>query len=173
MSACYGLMAEFATAKHLLDAAQRARERGYTALEAYAPFPVEGLSEAVGFRRNHVPLIVLLGGLGGGAAGYLLQWYSAVVSYPINVGGRPLDSWPMFIPVTFETTVLGAALAGAIGMLLLNGLPRLHHPVFNARAFDLASRNRFFLCVRNADDADEVQRRLQAVGANRVVEVPA
>ncbi len=153
MSACYGIMAEFTTAHQLLDAVRRARERGYTALDAYAPFPVEGLAEAVGFRRNYVPLIVLLGGIVGGVAGYFLQWYTAVISYPVNVGGRPLDSWPMFIPVTFETTVLGAALAGAIGMLLLNGLPRLNHPVFNARDFDLASRNRFFLCVLAEDRA--------------------
>ena len=130
----------------------RARARGgYRNVEAYAPFSVEGLAEALGFARNRVALITLLGGILGGAGIYFLQWYSAVIDYPINIGGRPLHSWPAFIPATFECTVLGAALAAFFGMLILNGLPRLHHPVFNAPDFDLATRNRFFLCIEAAD----------------------
>ncbi len=147
----YGLMAELASAEALKASAERARAQGYELVEAYSPFPVEGLADAMGFRRNWVPAIVLGGGLAGGLGGYFLQWYSAVVSYPINSGGKPPHSWPEFIPVTFELTILVAAIAGVIGMLALNGLPRLNHPVFNVREFDLASRNRFFLCLRAAD----------------------
>jgi hypothetical protein len=142
----YGIMAEFATADQLLEAARRAREAGFR-VEAYAPFAVEGLDEAVGFTRNRIPLVTLLGGLAGGAGTYFLQWYSAVVDYPINVGGRPMHSWPSFIPPTFEITILGAAFAAAIGMLVMNGLPRLRHPLFDMPDFDLASRNRFFLVL--------------------------
>jgi hypothetical protein len=147
----YGVMAEFASADALLAAARKARAAGYERLEAYSPFPVEGLAETIGFARNWVAPIVLGGGLAGGIGGYFMQWYSAVISYPINTGGKPPHSWPEFIPVTFELTILGAALAGVIGMLLLNGLPKLYHPVFNVREFDLASRNRVVLCVRGAD----------------------
>ncbi len=150
-AAQYGLIAEFATADRLVDAARRAYAQGYRRLEAYSPFPVEGLADAIGFHTHRVPLLTLLGGIIGGVGGYFLQWYSAVVSYPINVGGRPLHSWPSFIPATFELTILGAALAAVFGMLLLNGLPRLYHPIFNAKDFDLATRNRFFLCILNAD----------------------
>ena len=171
----YGAMAEFESAEALLAAVRRARAAGYRRIEAYAPFPVEGLAEAIGFAGNRVPLFALLGGVAGGAGGYLMQWYSAVLSYPINVGGRPLHSWPSFIPVTFELTVLGAALAAVLGMLFLNGLPALYHPVFNAHDFDLATRNRFFLCLR-ADDAQfDVQRTrafLDDLHPLRVVEVP-
>jgi hypothetical protein len=164
----YGLLAEFGTPERLLDAARRARAAGYERVEAYAPFPVDGLAEATGMRRNWIPAIVLGGGLAGGIGGYFMQWYSAVISYPINSGGKPLHSWPEFIPVTFETTILVAALAGVLGMLALNGLPRLHHPLFNVREFDLASRNRFFLCVRGAD-ARQFLQGLQPIG---VWEVP-
>jgi hypothetical protein len=122
-------------------------------VDAYAPYAVDGLSEALGFRGNRVALLALLGGVAGGAAIYALMWYSAVVDYPINSGGRPLDSWPVFIIPTFEVTVLCAALAAFVGMLVLNGLPTLHHPIFNAPDFDLASRNRFFLSVRATDAA--------------------
>ena len=162
----YGVMAEFASADALLAATRKARDAGYGSVEAYAPFPVEGLAEAVGLRRNWVPAIVLAGGVLGGVGGYFMQWYSAVISYPINAGGRPLHSWPEFIPVTFELTILVAALAGVIGMLALNGLPRLHHPVFNLREFDLASRNRFFLCLRGAEPepARDFLRTLEPLG---------
>ena len=171
----YGVMAEFASAGALVAAAERARAEAVGAIEAYSPFPVEGLAEAVGFRGSRIPLAVLAGGVVGGVGGYLLQWYSAVVSYPLNVGGRPLHSWPEFIPVTFETTVLGAAVAAVVAMLAANGLPRLRHPVFDAPDFDLATRNRFFLCVRTPQPHDVEAARLFLEGLSplRVVEVPA
>lgn len=153
----YGILARFTTADALMAAVKRARTGGFTDVEAYSPFPVEGLAEATGFSASRVPLLVLLGGCIGGAGGYFMQWYSAVISYPINSGGRPLHSWPAFIPATFELAVLGAALAGALGMLILNGLPRLYHPLFNVEGFDLASRNGFFICLRAATE-DESRR---------------
>jgi Protein of unknown function (DUF3341) len=164
--ALYGLMAEFASAEALLVAARRTYAEGYRETEAYSPFPVEGLSEAIGFTSNRVPLLTLLGGILGAAIGYFIQWYSAVIDYPLNVGGRPLNSWPAFILVTFELAMLGAALAAVVGMLLLNGLPRLSHPVFNARDFDLATRNRFFLGIKANDprfDVDKTRRFLEAL----------
>jgi len=164
----YGVLAEFSSPERLMEAARRTRDAGY-AIEAYSPFPVEGLAEVTGMHRNWIPAIVLGGGLVGGIGGYFMQWYSAVISYPINSGGKPLHSWPEFIPVTFELTILVAALAGVIGMFALSGLPRLHHPLFNVAEFDLASRNRFFLCVRNAD-ARSFLERLEPVG---MWEVPA
>jgi hypothetical protein len=169
----YGLMAEFAEASALLEAARRAYAEGYRQIEAYTPFPVEGLAEVIGWRRNRIPLFALAGGLLGGVAGYLLQWYTSVVDYPINSGGRPLHSWPAFIPTTFELTVLGAALAAFFGMLILNGLPRLYHPVFNAPRFDL-SRDRFFLCVRAVDarfETEATRRFLETLGPVDIVEV--
>jgi hypothetical protein len=148
---CYGLMAEFPSAERLLEAVQGARAAGYRKLEAYTPFSVPGLSEALDLPPSRVPLLTLIGGLVGGAGAFFLQWYSAVIDYPINSGGRPLNSWPSFIPATFELAVLGASLAAFGGMLVLNGLPRLRHPVFDAPDFHLASRNRFFLCIRSDD----------------------
>lgn len=154
----YGLMAEFRTGEALLEAARRAREDGYREVEAYAPYPVEGIAEAVGFRRNRVPLMALLGGLAGGIGGYFMQWYAAVIDYSINVGGRPLHSWPSFIVPTFELSILGAALAAVFGMLALNGLPQLRHPVFNAPDFEQVTRNRFFLCLPARDPHYDGQR---------------
>ncbi|MGH8797588.1 MAG: DUF3341 domain-containing protein [Caldimonas sp.] len=151
----WGLMAEFATADQLLAAARRAREAGYLQAEGYAPFHVEGLAEALGFTRTRVPFLTFIGGVIGGVGGYFLQWYTAVVDYAINVGGRPAHSWPMFIPVTFEMTILGAAFAAVLALLLGSGLPNLYHPVFNAPDFDLATRNRFFLCLRSDDPGFE------------------
>jgi len=167
----YGVMAEFVSAEALLAAVRKARAAGYANVEAYSPFPIEGLAEAAGFRRNWVPAIVLGGGLVGGLGGYFMQWYSAVISYPINSGGKPPHSWPEFIPVTFEMTVLVAALAGVIGMLMLNGLPRLYHPLFNVREFDLASRNRFFVCLR-ADDTEAARAFLRGLEPLGVWDVP-
>ncbi|MGZ5094065.1 MAG: DUF3341 domain-containing protein [Burkholderiales bacterium] len=145
----YGILAEFRTADELLRAARAAKAAGYELVEAYTPFPVEGLAEAVGMRKNRVALGALLGGVAGGLGTYFLQWYSAVIDYPINVGGRPLHSWPSFIPPTFEITILGAALTAVAVMLVANGLPRLRHPLFSVPQFELATRNRFFLCIRS------------------------
>ena len=172
----YGLLAEFATADALLAAANQARQAGYVELEAYAPFEVEGLDEAVGAGPNHVALFTLLGAIAGGSGGYFMQWYSAVVDYPINSGGRPFHSWPAFIPITFELTILGAALAAVIAMLCLNGLPRLHHPLFDVPEFDLASRNRFFLCLQASNarfDGEAGKRFLESLHPLLIREVPA
>jgi len=175
MSEAWGLMAEFATADELLRGARAARAAGYLHAEAYAPLPIEGLAEALGFGRSRVPAFTFIGGLLGGLGGFYLQWYSAVIDYPINVGGRPLDSWPMFVPATFEMAVLGAAFAAVISMLAGNGLPKLRHPVFNAPDFDLAMRNRFFLCLPAHDPAFEREgaaRLLASLAPMRWVEVP-
>lgn len=147
----YGLMAEFDDPDDLLAAARRAREAGYRRMDAYSPFPVEGLAEALDFRDTRVPEIVLAGGIIGGVGGFFMQWFATRVFYPINVGGRPLNSWPAYIPITFELTVLLAAFAALFGLLILNGLPQPYHPVFNAPGFQLASRDRFFLCIEAAD----------------------
>lgn len=176
MSAAYGLMAELDSAEALLAAVQRARAAGYARIEAYSPFPVEGLAEALGFTPSRVAFWTLVGGIAGGVGGYFLQWYTAVIDYPINVGGRPLHSWPEFIPSTFEMTVLFAALAAVVAMLLGNGLPRLNHPVFDAPDFDFATRNRFFLCLCAGDAAFEAtaaRRFLDELKPIRVVEVAA
>jgi len=147
----YGMMAEFASASQLVAAVRAVRGRGYRKVEAYSPFPIEELNEALHLPKNKLPLIVLIGGILGGIGGYLLQYYVTVWHYPINIGGRPLHSWPAYIVITFETTVLLAALCAVFGMLALNGLPMPYHPVFNVDRFALASRNRFFLCIEATD----------------------
>jgi len=167
-------MAEFGDAESLLAAARRCAAT-YRDLDAYAPFAVDGLAEAAGLRKDRASLFTLLGGVAGGAGIYFLQWYTAVVDYPINSGGRPLHSWPAFIPATFELTILAAALATFAALLVLNGLPRLNHPVFEAKDFDLASRNRFFLAIRATDPRFDVERTradLEALQPLRVVTVP-
>lgn len=170
----HGILAEFASPEQVLAAARRAYQAGYRKMDAYTPYAVDGLAEALGFSRTRVPLIVLIGGIIGGLTAYGMQWYSAAADYPLNVGGRPLHSWPAFIPITFELTVLFAAIAGLIGMLWLNGLPKPYHPVFNAPQFKLASQTRFFLCIEADDprfDADEVQKFLRRQSAISIVEV--
>jgi hypothetical protein len=149
--ALYGLLAEFPSADALCAAARHARANGYTRVEAYSPFAVEGLDDIVGADKGWIAPLTLLGGIAGGAGTYFLQWYAAVVDYPVNIGGRPLHSWPAFIPATFEITILGAAVAAVLAMLVLNGLPQLYHPLFEVEEFELASRNRFFLCLPARD----------------------
>jgi hypothetical protein len=171
----HGVMAEFHDADELLTATRRARADGYRRMEAYSPFPIDELAEALDFRRTHVPLIVLVGGVLGGLSGYLLQVYVSVIAYPLNIGGRPLHSWPAFVPVTFELTILGAALFAVVGMLALNGLPMPYHPVFNVPSFARATRDRFFLCIEAADprfDAEQTRRFLRSLGAREVSDVP-
>jgi hypothetical protein len=170
----YGLLAEFEEGDMLLDAARRAYAAGYRKMNGYTPFPIHGLAQALGRKPTRVPLATLIGGILGGSAGYFMLYYASVVSYPINVGGRPLHSWPAFIPITFEMTVLGAAFAAFFGMLALNGLPHPYHPLFNVPAFSLASRDRFFLCIQSGDplfDLEETRRFLESLRA-RVYEVP-
>ena len=172
---CYGLLAELPTADALLDAVRRLRAAGYRQLECYTPFAVEALPEALDLPPSMVPLITLMGGLVGGVGAFFMQWYSAVIDYPINSGGRPLNSWPAFIPVTFELAVLGAALAGFAGMLILNGLPKLRHPLFEVDEFHLASRNRFFVCIRGSDpefSPEATRKHLELLAPVRVVVVP-
>ena len=168
-------MAEFGDPNSLMRAAERVREQGYTRVDAFSPFPIEGLSEAIGFRHSRLPMIVLGGGVIGAVGGFLMQWYAWVVSYPMNIGGKPPNSWPAFIPITFETTVLVAALSAVFGMLALNGLPEPYHPVFNVPRFALASRDRFFLCVESRDpkfDAKETRRFLESLEPGEVSDVP-
>jgi Protein of unknown function (DUF3341) len=170
----YGLLAEFGDAQALVTATERAHDAGFRHMDAYSPFPIEGLSDALGFRKTRLPLIVLVGGLVGGISGYLLQYWTAVVSYPINVGGRPFHSWPAFILVTFELTILGAALSAILGMLALNGMPMPYHPVFNVPRFALATRDRFFLCIEASDalfDREKTANILRELGARVVTEV--
>ncbi|MCI0488274.1 MAG: DUF3341 domain-containing protein [Blastocatellia bacterium] len=166
-SPIYGLMAEFDNPTEIVAAAHRAYEEGYRNMDAFTPFPIEELSEAIGFHHNRLPLIVLIGGIVGCLGGYLLQYWVAVIEYPLNIGGRPFHSWPAFIPITFETTVLVAALSAVFGMLALNGLPRPHHPVFNVPNFKLASRDHFFLCIESKDpkfDRKQTRQFLEGLG---------
>jgi hypothetical protein len=172
----YGLLGEFETPKQLIDAAKRVREAGYHHVDAYAPFPIEGLSHALGLGRRHdlVPLLTLIGGLGGGLSGFFFQLWVNASSYPMNIGGRPLNSWPAFIPVTFELTVLGASTFAVFGMLALNKLPQPHHPLFNIERFKRASNDKFFLCIQAHDPKFhlvETSRFLQSISAQHVTEV--
>ena len=170
----YGLLAEFDSPEDLVAAGERAYADGYRRLDAYTPFPVHGLAEAIGFRTNRLPLLVLVAGIVGAGAGFFSQYYAAVIDYPLNVGGRPLNSWPAFIPITFEVTILAAAATAVLGMLALNGLPQPYHPVFNAPRFALATRDRFFLCIEATDprfDAEATRKFLEGLGAKEVTDV--
>ena len=167
----YGLMAEFETPNALVAATERAHREGYRRMDAYSPFPIEELHEALGAHHTKLPLIVLIGGLIGCIGGYSLQYWVSTMAYPINVGGKPLHSWPAFIPITFECTILVAALSAVLGMLALNGLPMPYHPVFNVSRFALASRNRFFLCIESRDrkfDPEGTRTFLESLGAREV-----
>ena len=171
----YGLMAEFPDAESLLAAVRRVRDAGYTKFDAFSPFPIHGMPEAIGFKDRSVAPIVLAGGVTGLVVGYGLQYWTSVIAYPINIGGRPYHSWPMFVPPAFETTILFASIAALVGMLALNGLPMPYHPVFNAPRFSLASQESFFLVVEADDpkfEADGTRRMLDSLHPREVVEVP-
>ena len=154
----YGLMAEFEEHEQLLEAVKRAYAEGYRRMDAFSPFPIEGLAEALGHEMTLIPLFTLIGGIAGGLGAYFMQWYSMGHLYPLNVGGRPLNSWPHFIPVTFELTVLIAALSALISMIVMNKLPQLNHPVFNVPEFRRASIDRFFLCIEVSDSKFEREK---------------
>ena len=170
----YGLMAEFDNPTDVVEAARATYDAGYRRINAYSPYPIEELAEAIGFHSTRLPLIVLIGGIVGAIVGYGLQYYVAVIDYPLNVGGRPLHSWPSFIPITFEVTILFAALSAVFGMLALNKLPQPYHPVFNAERFALASRDRFFLVIEANDpkfDHDRAMKFLESLNPKEVVDV--
>jgi hypothetical protein len=169
--AIYGLMAEFDSVHAVVEAARRTREAGYRRVDAYSPYPLEELMEALDIHRNKLPLIVLLGGIVGGIVGYSLQYWTSVVDYPINIGGRPLHSWPAFIVPTFETTILFAGISAVVGMLALNGLPRPYHPVFNNPHFALASRSRFFLVIEATDPKFDRKETADFLGGLHALEV--
>jgi hypothetical protein len=172
----YGMMAEFDTAQHLVDAARKTHQAGYQKIDAYSPFPIEGLAEEIGFHRNAVPLVVLIGGIVGGLSGYLMQWWMSAVDYPLNIGGKPPHSWPAFIVITFEMTILFAGLSAVLGMLALNGLPMPYHPVFNVPRFALASKDRFFLIVFSSDpkyDPVGTHSFLEGLAPRSISEVPS
>ena len=167
----YGLMAEFDDPTALVAAAVRTREAGYSCLDAYSPYPLEEVHHALHTESTKLPLLVLIGGLIGCAGGFGLQYWVSAIAYPVNVGGKPYFSWPAFIPVTFECTILAAALSAVFGMLALNGLPMPYHPVFNVPRFALASRNRFFLCIEARDkrfDLEKTRTFLESLGPREV-----
>jgi hypothetical protein len=171
----YGLIAEFPDDREILAATRSAYDHGFRKMDAFAPFPVEGLAEALGRKKTTVPIIVLAGGTLGCLGGYFLQWFASAISYPLNIGGRPLNSWPAFIPITFELTILSAAFAAIIGMLALNKLPLPYHPLFNVPEFERASSDKFFLCIEATDpkfDLKETRRFLEMLKPELIMEVP-
>jgi hypothetical protein len=167
-------MGEFRSPDEVVEAAQRVHSAGYTQVEAYAPYPIEELAEALGLHKSHLPKIVLAGGVFGFLVGWGLQYWAAVIEYPLNIGGRPLFSWPAFIVPAYETTILFAAFGAVFGMLALNGLPQPYHPVFNVPGFALATRDRFFICIESRDprfDREGTKRFFESIGARAVSEV--
>jgi hypothetical protein len=165
----YGLMAQFDSPGDLIQAAHAVHAQGYTKVDAYTPYPMEEVIEALHLGHSQLPKLVLAGGIAGLVGGWGLQYWSSVIEYPLNIGGRPFNAWPAFVVPAFETTVLLAALAAVVGMLLLNGLPRPYHPVFNAPSFATASRDRFFICIEAKDpkfDREATRQFLEGLGAS-------
>jgi hypothetical protein len=174
MNESYGLLAEFHTHEELVHAAEKAYLAGFRKMDGFAPFPVEGLAEAIG-KKNRIPLLVLIGGVIGGLGAYYMEWYANAISYPINIGGRPMHSWPAFIPITFELTVLAAALTAFFGSFALNGLPLPYHPLFNVPEFERASQDGFFLCIERRDPLfhpEQTRAFLQSLDPVMIKEVP-
>jgi hypothetical protein len=160
----HGLLAEFWTPEEILKATRVARQAGYQDVDAYTPYTVEGLAEELGMRRSRIPSLVLIGGLVGAGVGFFMQYYTMAVDYPYNSGGRPYNSWPAFIPVTFEMLILVASLAAFLGMLLINGLPHPNHPLFNVAEFARASQDRYFLCIEASDENFDLHETAQFLG---------
>ncbi len=172
----YGMMAEFDSATALVEAARKTHHAGYKKIDAYSPFPIEGLAEEIGFHHDEVPLVVLIGGLVGGISGYLMQYWMSAVDYPLNIGGKPPHSWPAFIVITFEMTILFAGISAVLGMLALNGLPMPYHPVFNVSRFSSATKDRFFLIVFSSDqkyNAADTRKFLEGLEPRSISEVPS
>jgi hypothetical protein len=171
----YGLLAEYENPQHLVEVCERVHHAGYRRVDAYTPYPIEAVAEALGHHHSRLPLLVLGGGIAGALGGFGLQYWTTVVDYPMNIGGRPLNSWPAFVPPTFETTILFASFTAVLGMLALNGLPQPYHPVFNIERFEHASRDNYFLAVEARDpqfDLDATRALLTESGARQVWEVP-
>ena len=169
--AIYGMIAEFDSPEALLAAAHKANAAGYRRMDAFTPMPVEGLAEAVGFHHTVLPLVVLCGGIVGGLTGFFLQYYASVFTFSENVAGKPLNSWPAFIPITFELTILFAALTCVFGMLAMNGLPTPYHPVFNVPSFALATSDKFFLCIKARDPQFDRQKTREFMKSLQALEV--
>lgn len=170
----YGLIAEFEDAHEIVHAANEVYEEGYRKMDAYTPLPVEGLPESLGFKDMYVPSMMLVAGIGGGLLAFFGLYFLLRYDYPMNIGGRPGFPWPMYLPITFELTVLLSALTGIFGMFAINGLPQPYHPVFDAPNFDRATSDRFFLCIEAKDpqfDLEETRRFLEGLGATHVSEV--
>lgn len=171
----YGLMAEFATAEQLIEAARQTTAAGYKKFETHTPYPIHELAEAQGLKRTFVPEVVFVGGLIGLISGFALQWWVNLRVYPMNIGGKPLNSWPAFVVPSYEMTILFAAGAAVVGMLMLNGLPKPYHPVFNVKSFERATQDRFFLAIEATDpqfSEDDTRRFLAGLGAEEVSDVP-
>ena len=172
----YGLMAEFQTPEALISATHHVKEAGYSRLDTYTPFPIEELIEAVAPGNTGVPLLVLIAGVVGALSGFVLQYVGNIIDYPFNIGGRPLNitNWPSMVPITFELGILFAAFTAAGAMVVLNGLPRPYHPVFNVPRFERASQDSFFLCVEADDplfDRAQTSQLLRSLGPLQVNEV--
>ncbi|MGA9884411.1 MAG: DUF3341 domain-containing protein [Candidatus Acidiferrales bacterium] len=170
----YGLMAEFETPEDVLAAAHRTRAAGYQRIDAFSPIPVEGLAEAIGFDWTSLPIVTLIGGILGGLTGFFMCWYANVISFPLDIGGKPFNSWPAWIPITFELTILGGAIATVVGMLAMNGLPTPYHPVFNVDRFALSTTDKFFLCIKSRDkkfDLAETKAFLEGLNPHGVFEI--
>jgi len=170
----YGLLAEFEHPEEIVEASRAAHAAGYRYLESYTPFPLEGMMEALERPRTRLPMVSLIGGVIGLVSAYVMMYYAAVIDYPWNIAGRPYDSWPMYVPIMFELTVLGAAFGSFFGMLILNGLPRPYHPLFNVPEFKLASRDRFFLCIEARDPKfhqQETRTFLESLHPHKIYEV--
>lgn len=175
MTGMYGVVAEFADPQALLDAANKARAHGFTEMDAFSPFPIHGMSEAVGFHKSRLSAVVLTMGIIGGLGGFFMCWYANVISYPLNIGGKPYNSWPAWIPIAFECAILLAAFGAVFGMLALNGLPMPYHPMFNVRRFDQASRDKFFLVIQARDPkfrVEDVRNFLDTLHPREIVDVP-
>jgi len=171
----FGIMAEFDTPEEILAGAHRAGDAGYKVMDAYTPFPMEELTEALRLKHTKLSLFVLCCGIVGALTGFFMQYFISVVDYPLNIGGRPLNSWPQFIPITFEVTILFSALGAVVGMIFRNGLPRPVHPLFNVDRFELATKDKFFLCIEATDpkfDRIETEKFLHSLRPSHVMVVP-